>query len=70
MLVDQGLLEGSLRVPNAISPIELIVDLKSGRVTCEAALPDTSKIASSGVGWLVPVMLSPTCHPQPDRESI
>ena len=54
MLVDQGLLEGSLRVPNAISPIELIVDLKSGSVICEVALPDTSKIASSGVGLAGP----------------
>jgi hypothetical protein len=38
VLVDQGLLEASLRVPNAISPIELIVDLKSGRVTCEVVV--------------------------------
>lgn len=53
-LVERGVLQGSLRVPNAISPIETVVDLRSGRVTCAVTVDAPSEGRSTTrINWLL-----------------
>ncbi len=53
-LVDRGTLAGGLKVPNAVSPIDIIVDLKSGRATCSVSLdaPAQGK-STTRINWLL-----------------
>jgi hypothetical protein len=53
-LIQQGRLHGALRVPNAIAPIDVEVDLRAGRVTCAVAIhaPDQGK-PTTRVNWLI-----------------
>lgn len=52
-LVETGILRGSLRVPNAIAPIEVTADLRSGLTTCSISLnaPSQGRNATR-VNWL------------------
>ncbi len=53
-LVDRGTLAGSLKVPHAISPIDITVDLKSGRVTCAVSIDaPTQGKPTTRINWLV-----------------
>ena len=53
-LIQQGRLHGALRVPNAIAPIDVEVDLRAGRVTCSVAVhaPEQGK-PTTRVNWLM-----------------
>jgi hypothetical protein len=53
-LIQHGTLHGALRVPNAIAPIDVTVDLRSGRVACSVAIqaPAQGK-PSTRVNWLL-----------------
>jgi hypothetical protein len=53
-LVDDGVLHGALRVPNAVAPIDVNVDLRSGRAVCSVAVqaPAQGK-ASTRVNWIL-----------------
>ena len=53
-LIQHGTLHGALRVPNAIAPIDVTVDLRSGRVACTVAIqaPAQGK-PSTRVNWLL-----------------
>ena len=52
-LVDSGVLQGSMRVPNAVAPITIMADLRSGLVTCsiDVASPSQGRSATR-VNWL------------------
>jgi hypothetical protein len=52
-LVDTGILHGALRVPNAVAPIEVMADLRSGNITCSIsfAAPGQGRNATR-VNWL------------------
>ncbi|MEO6703051.1 MAG: stress response protein [Jatrophihabitantaceae bacterium] len=52
-LVDSGILHGSLRVPNAVAPIAIVADLRSGLITCsiDVAAPGQGR-NSTRVNWL------------------
>ena len=53
-LINSGTLRGSLKVPHAISPIDVVVDLKSGRTTCAITIdaPAQGK-PTTRINWLV-----------------
>jgi hypothetical protein len=53
-LVDDGLLDGGLRIPNLPHPLVIGVDLRAGRVFCslEIAAPATGR-AQTRVNWLI-----------------
>ena len=52
-LVESGILHGSLRVPNAVAPIEVTADLRSGLISCSISLnaPSQGRNATR-VNWL------------------
>jgi hypothetical protein len=52
-LVDTGILHGSLRVPNAVAPIGVTADMRSGLVTCsiDVTAPAEGR-PTTGVNWL------------------
>lgn len=52
-LVGSGVLQGSLRVPNAVAPITIMADVRSGLVTCsiDIAAPSQGR-NSTRVNWL------------------
>jgi hypothetical protein len=52
-LVETGILHGSLRVPNAVAPIAVTADMRSGLVTCsiDVAAPAEGR-PTTGVNWL------------------
>jgi hypothetical protein len=52
-LVESGILHGALRVPNAVAPIEVTADLRSGLITCSVTI-DAPALARSTtrVTWL------------------
>jgi hypothetical protein len=52
-LVDSGILQGSLRVPNAAAPIEITADLRSNLITCSVVIdaPSQGRNATR-VNWL------------------
>jgi hypothetical protein len=52
-LVEAGILRGALRVPNAVAPIAIIADLRSGLVTCsiDVVAPGQGR-NSTRVNWL------------------
>ncbi len=53
-LIKHGTLKGALRVPNAVAPIELSADLRSGRIICsvEIQAPAQGK-ALTRVNWIL-----------------
>lgn len=53
-LIEHGTLHGALRVPNAVAPIEVTVDLRSGRASCAVTVqaPAQGK-ASTRVNWML-----------------
>jgi hypothetical protein len=53
-LIQHGRLHGALRVPNAIAPIDVEVDLRAGRVACSVTVlaPNQGK-AVTRVNWLM-----------------
>jgi hypothetical protein len=52
-LVDGGMLAGALRVPNAIAPMSITADLRSGKITCsiDVAAPTQGRNVTR-VNWL------------------
>ncbi len=53
-LAKTGQLSGSLVVPNAAAPIDILVDLRAGRVDCSAILPAPAEgRASTRINWLL-----------------
>lgn len=53
-LVDNGTLQGSLRVPNSVAPFSLTADLRSGRATCSILVDaPTDGRPTTRVNWLV-----------------
>ncbi len=53
-LVDEGRLQGSLRIPNTVGPLQVVADLRAGRVDCSVELdaPKTGRPITR-VSWLV-----------------
>lgn len=53
LLVGAGILTGALRVPNAVAPVEVTADLRSGLVTCliKVSAPSQGRSATR-VNWL------------------
>jgi hypothetical protein len=53
-LVGSGTLTGAIRIPNAVAPINLVADLRAGRITCysDVDAPREGR-ASTRVNWLV-----------------
>lgn len=52
-LVDGGMLTGALRVPNAVAPMLITADLRSGKVTCSIDVPaPTQGRNATRVNWL------------------
>ncbi|HAM02636.1 MAG TPA: stress response protein [Acidimicrobiaceae bacterium] len=53
-LVSSGRLTGSLVVPNAIAPIDVVADLRAGKVSCHLTVqaPKSRKTARGQVTWL------------------
>jgi hypothetical protein len=52
-LIDAGVLQGSLRVPDAIAPITVMADVRSGLVTCSIDIASPSQGRNSTrVNWL------------------
>jgi hypothetical protein len=53
-MVSGGALSGSIRIPNAIAPLEVVVDLRANRVTCyfDVSAPAEGK-ATTRVNWLL-----------------
>jgi hypothetical protein len=53
-LVQDGVLRGSIRIPNTVGPMQVHVDLRAGRVTCQVEL-DAPKQGRpvTRVKWLV-----------------
>jgi hypothetical protein len=53
-LCDQGLLAGSIRIPEAVAPITITADLRAGRVTCHVDIdaPREGR-PTTRVNWLV-----------------
>ena len=52
-LVEHGTLRGALRVPNAIAPVEIVADLRSGLVTCSITVPAPSQGRNTTrINWL------------------
>ncbi len=53
-LVKEGRLTGSLRIPNAVAPLQLELDLRAGRVTCSVDIdaPKEGRPATR-VNWLI-----------------
>ena len=53
-LVDNGTLQGSLRVPNAVAPFTITADLRSGRATCSMTVdaPNDGR-PTTRVNWLL-----------------
>ena len=53
-LVDRGTLQGALRVPDTIAPIEITADLRSGLVTCSITVAAPSQGRNTTrINWLV-----------------
>lgn len=53
-LVDAGTLQGSLRVPNAVAPFTITVDLRASRVSCSINIDAPSEGRSATrVNWLL-----------------
>ncbi len=54
LLVSEGILKGEIRIPNTVSALTLIVDLRAGQVTgsFEAAAPHEGK-STTRVNWLL-----------------
>jgi hypothetical protein len=53
-LVNSGRLTGTLVVPNAIAPFEVVADLRAGKVSCHLTVPapKSRKTARGQVSWL------------------
>ena len=53
-MVTQGQLYGSIRIPHAVAPIQVVADLRSGRVTCSVDVdaPREGR-AATRANWLV-----------------
>ncbi len=52
-LVETGILHGTLRVPNAVAPIEVTADLRSGLISCSISMNAPSKgHNATRVNWL------------------
>jgi hypothetical protein len=52
-LIETGILRGALRIPNAVAPIEVTADLRSGRVTCSISIDAPGKGRNATrVNWL------------------
>jgi hypothetical protein len=52
-LVGAGLLSGTLRIPDAIAPIDVLVDLRANRVTVSSQIdPPREGRAATRIGWL------------------
>jgi hypothetical protein len=53
-LIESGILRGGLRVPNAVSPIGIVVDLKSGRATCSVTIDAPAQgRTTTRINWLM-----------------
>jgi hypothetical protein len=53
-LAQTGQLTGSLMVPNAAAPIDIVVDLRANRVDCTAVLPSPSEgRTATRINWLL-----------------
>jgi hypothetical protein len=53
-LVDRGTLNGALRVPDTVAPIEITADLRAGLVTCAVTVPAPGQGRNATrVNWLV-----------------
>lgn len=53
-LVDRGTLQGALRVPDTIAPIEITADLRSGLITCAISVTaPTQGRNTTRINWLV-----------------
>jgi hypothetical protein len=65
-LVETGILRGALRVPNAIAPIDVSADVRSGLITCaiSVAAPAQGK-SKTRINWLVRQLAN-----APDKVSI
>lgn len=65
-LVDTGILRGALRVPNAIAPIDVSADVRSGLITCSinVAAPTQGR-SKTRINWLVRQLAN-----APDKVSI
>jgi len=54
LLIRSGQLTGSLEIPNAVSPIELIADLRAGRVIARTEInAPTDRRATARINWLL-----------------
>jgi hypothetical protein len=54
LLAKTGQLSGSLMVPNAVTPIDIVVDLRANRVDCTAVLPAPSEgRPATRINWLI-----------------
>jgi hypothetical protein len=54
LLAKTGQLTGSLIVPNAVTPIDIVVDLRANRVDCTAVLPAPSEgRPATRINWLI-----------------
>jgi hypothetical protein len=52
-LVESGILRGSVLVPNAIAPIDVTADVRSGQITCSVSVPAPGQAkATTRVNWL------------------
>ena len=65
-LVETGILRGALRVPNAVAPIEVAADVRSGLITCSVPVnaPAQGK-SKTRINWLVRQLAN-----APDKASI
>ena len=54
LVIETGVLSGGLRVPNAAAPIEVITDLRAGRIRCSMTVdsPTTGRPATR-LNWLL-----------------
>jgi hypothetical protein len=53
-LVDTGILRGALRIPNAVAPVEIAADVRSGLVTCSVTVNAPSQGRSrTRANWLL-----------------
>jgi hypothetical protein len=54
LLAKTGQLTGSLIIPNAVAPIDIVVDLRANRVDCSAVLPaPTEGKPATRINWLI-----------------
>jgi hypothetical protein len=54
LLAKTGQLTGSLSIPNAVAPIDIVVDLRANRVDCSAVLPaPTEGKPATRINWLI-----------------